>query len=315
MILMTGLPIVGDMDVNIWREKGNKKMTRERIKSILERSQKEHRAIAAYDTAGYSYMDWAAHAAAQYDAPLFLMYYPNFREFLSFEEFVGFKRILDKKYSIPLITHLDHSKDLNEIKEAIAAGFDSVMIDLSDRPYEENVTITKKVVELAHAADVIVEAELGHVGVGSNVKDYQDRSQYTDPGQAKEFTEETGVELLAVAIGNSHGVYAKTPDLDIPLLRKLAETVKTPLVLHGTSLIPEDQVAEAVENGICKVNLATEMYMEAMTAMESAVSEKRHMRSGPGFLDKEIRPAMEKYFVDKICLLGRYDNFGEMRRS
>ncbi len=281
-------------------------MAIEYIKNILKKVQEEHCAIAAYDTAHYSYMDWAAQAASRYQAPLFLMYYPNFKEFISFEEFVGFKKILERKYSIPLITHLDHSKDYEEIKAAINAGFDSVMIDMSDRPYEENVEATKRVVKLAHAADVIVEAELGHVGVGSRVQDYKDRSLYTDPGQARDFAEETGVELLAVAIGNSHGVYVETPQLDILRLKELAAAVKTPLVLHGTSLIPEEQVVCAVENGICKVNLATEMYMAAMEAAEKAVSKNRHEKSGPNFLYKEIKPAMDQYFNKKICLLGRY---------
>ena len=99
-------------------------MAIEHIKNILKKVQEEHCAIAAYDTAHYSYMDWAAQAASRYQAPLFLMYYPNFKEFISFEEFVGFKKILERKYSIPLITHLDHSKDYEEIKAAINAGFD-----------------------------------------------------------------------------------------------------------------------------------------------------------------------------------------------
>lgn len=281
-------------------------MNLEQTKGIFQAAQQEKRAIAAYDTVSYHYMDWAAEAASQFGAPLIFMFYPNFREIVSFEEFIGWKKILEKKYSIPLIAHLDHSKSFEEIKEAIAAGFDSVMIDMSDRPFEENVLLTKQTVKYAHKAGVAAEGELGRVGSGSNAQDFQDSSLYTDPDQAREFVKQTGVDLLAVAIGNSHGVYVKTPHLDIERLKLLAAQAEIPLVLHGTSLIPENQVAQAVQNGICKVNLATEMYLAAMDALTKAVEEGQQKTGGPFFAQKAVKPAMMQYFTNKIKLLGNY---------
>jgi len=279
----------------------------EKIREVLAKSQQEKRAIAAFDTAGYNYMDWAAAAAQKYDAPIFLMFYPNFRKYISFEEFAGIKEILAKKYSIPVIAHLDHSKDLDEIKAAIDAGFDSVMVDASTLSFEENVAMTQKVVAIAHPANVSVEAELGKVGSGSVASDFKDSSLYTNPEEAKAFVEQTGVDLLAVAIGNSHGVYVETPHLDIPRLKELKAAAGIPLVLHGTSLIPEDQVAEAVENGICKVNIATELYMAATKALDEVIAEEGHRKDSLFYGETQVRPRVMQYLDAKIRLLGRYE--------
>lgn len=278
-------------------------MSVQRIREILRNAREKHYAIAAYDTISYRYMDWAAQAADKLGVPLFLMFYPNFRDSLSFREFVGFKRLLEEKYSVPLITHLDHSKSTGEIREAIEAGFDSVMLDYSDRPIDENIRAAREVVELAHVVGVAVEAELGRVGSGSNAADFRDPGLYTNVDDAKRFCAETGIDMLAVAIGNSHGVYVEEPHLDIELLKRLTAAVDVPLVLHGTSLIPDSQVADAVANGICKVNLATEMYLASMEALEKAVSGGAVRNAGPFFADAVVKPAMDEYFTKKLRLL------------
>ena len=280
-------------------------MNLQKIREVLNSAKRNCRAIAAFDTVSYHYMDWAAEAANRLGAPLFLMFYPNFKKVMSFREFVGFKRLLEEKYSVPLITHLDHSKSIDEISEAIRAGFDSVMLDYSDRPLDENTRVTKEVVGIAHSAGVAVEAELGRVGSGSNAADFKNPELYTDAETARRFCQETHVDMLAVAIGNSHGVYVEEPHLDIARLKKLTSLVDVPLVLHGTSLIPGSQVTAAVANGICKVNLATEMYLAAMTALSRSLQDCSEENQGPFFADAAIKPAMDEYFTQKLRLLNR----------
>ncbi len=275
----------------------------EKLKAMIAEARDAGRAIPAYDTISYLQMDYAAAAAKEAGTPMMFMYLPLFEEIISPKEFVALKDVLQEKYGIPLITHLDHSKSIDLVERVIDAGFDSVMIDMSDRSFEENVRVTKEVVSIAHPRDVIVEAEIGHVGSGSRVEDYQDSSLYTNVDEAAAFSKETGVELLAVAIGNSHGVYVETPHLDIARLKELRAAVETPLVLHGTSLIPEDQVADAVRNGIVKVNLCTEMVMAEMEAIEAGVKAGAHKSGGLLFTEKCVKPAMMEYFRNKIAVL------------
>jgi ketose-bisphosphate aldolase len=164
---------------------------------------------------------------------------------------------LGAKSSVPFALHLDHSPDFETCLRAVQSGFTSIMIDASKLPFEENLRETRRVVEAAHAMGIDVEGELGIVGREEKV----DRARLTQPGEARRFAEESGVDSLAVAIGNSHGVYIEEPRLDIALLKDIAGVADLPLVLHGTSLIPVDQLKEAVRHGITKTNIATEYLM------------------------------------------------------
>lgn len=271
--------------------------------ALMREARAKGQAVPAYDTTNYTYMKWLAQAAREFSSPVIFMYLPNFKEFISFREFVAFKRILEEQYDIPMMTHLDHSRSQEEIEEAIKEGFDSVMIDASAQPFNENVEITRRVVDYAHEREILVEAELGKVGSGSNKADYQNSALYTVPEEAAEFAAKTQVDMLAVAIGNSHGVYAETPKLDIDRLKELSKAVALPLVLHGTSLIPEDQVGQAIANGICKVNLCTELYISAMYAVEKAVQEGRTQTDRLIFEERAVKPDVLNYFHRKLEIL------------
>ena len=143
--------------------------------------------------------------------------------------------------------------------QAFRAGYTSVMIDGSHHVFEENIQITKEVVRACHAANIPVEAELGKVGGKEDDLDGGSGNGYTDPAEAAEFVERTGIDSLAVAIGTAHGVYHGTPKLDVNRLSEIREAVSVPLVLHGTSGVPDDAVRECVARGICKVNYATDL--------------------------------------------------------
>lgn len=164
---------------------------------------------------------------------------------------------------MPVALHLDHCDNIKIIQQAIDAGFTSVMYDGSALPFAQNVANTKLVCDLAHAAGVSVEAELGSLAAGDHSHEgtKDDREIYTDPEQAAEFVAQTGVDALAVSIGTVHGIYKGKPNIRVDILKAINEKVSIPLVLHGGSGIPEETITECIKNGICKINVNTEISM------------------------------------------------------
>jgi fructose-bisphosphate aldolase class II/tagatose 1,6-diphosphate aldolase GatY/KbaY len=160
---------------------------------------------------------------------------------------------------------LDHGQDVNLVKHCIDAGFDSVMIDASEKPFDQNIKITSEIVKYAKSFDVNVEAELGYISkLGQNQK-----MIYTQPEEAKQFVESTGVNALAIAVGSAHGFYKEEPKLQIELIKKINRVTNAALVLHGSSGIPDNQLQAAIQNGITKINLATEIkniFMKSLKA-------------------------------------------------
>jgi fructose-bisphosphate aldolase class II len=159
---------------------------------------------------------------------------------------------------IKVSLHLDHGDSLERVKECISAGFTSVMIDYSELSFEDNVRETKKVVDYAHKYGVIVEGEIGHVGGAEDLEKSGDAS-FTDPEKAKEFVKLTGVDTLAVSIGNVHGFYKGEPNIDFALLKEIRKKVKVPLVLHGSSGINDKDIKKAIKLGVTKINVNTEI--------------------------------------------------------
>lgn len=169
-------------------------------------------------------------------------------------------RAIADVHGVDLCLHLDHGQTLEQVIDAVESGFTSVMIDGSQKEYEDNIALTRQVVEFAHARGIPVEAELGAMGkVDSQTHEDGLRVEYTDPGKAAEFVERTGCDFLAVSIGNAHGLYSQAPSLDFERLTQIRDAVPVPLVLHGGSGTPEDQLRRAVSLGIAKVNVASEI--------------------------------------------------------
>jgi fructose-bisphosphate aldolase class II len=186
-----------------------------------------------------------------------------------------FGRILNDmatKTHIPVSLILDHSETYEEAIKGIKAGFNTIMVDRSTLPYDENVAQVKELVKIAHAAGVEVEAELGHVGVGENYA-VDGSSALTVPEEAVRYVEETGVDCLAVAIGSAHGVYKGEPHLRFDLLEELAAKVPVPLVLHGGSGTGDDKLALACQKGISKVNIANELFRSAYDKIQQVGME------------------------------------------
>ncbi len=170
---------------------------------------------------------------------------------------------------VPVALHLDHGSSYELAQQCLQEGYTSLMIDGSHMSFDDNVLLTKRVVVLA--GDTPVEAELGKVG--GKEDDLQADAAYTDPLQAREFVEMTGIFSLAPAIGTAHGVYKAKPRLDIERLSQIKSLVTVPLVLHGTSGVPEDDVKECIRRGICKVNYATELRMVFSGAVKRSIAE------------------------------------------
>lgn len=181
-----------------------------------------------------------------------------------------FGRILNDmatKSHLPVAIIIDHSSTFEDAIKGISVGFNTIMVDRSSLPYEENVAQVKEIVRIAHAAGVGVEAELGHVGSGDNYS-VDGISSLTKPEEAVRYVEETGVDCLAVAIGSAHGVYKGTPKLRFDLLDELAEKVPVPLVLHGGSGTGDENLAIACSKGICKVNIANDLFRGAYNKIQ-----------------------------------------------
>lgn len=183
---------------------------------------------------------------------------------LSIEETANIVKYYANKTDLPIVLHFDHGLTPSMVKEAIDKGFTSVMIDGSSLPFDENVKITKEIVELAHENNVTVEAEIGHVGGGESYLDPEnDHSQLTTVEEAKRFAELTNVDSLAISIGTAHGTYKGTPKIDFERLSQINQAVDIPLVLHGGSGSGDKNLRKCVELGISKVNIFTDLTIAA----------------------------------------------------
>lgn len=209
--------------------------------------------------------------AQEQNKPLILPFAQAHKEYISLEEAALIGKYLAEKASVPVALHLDHGEDFEFIKQAIDLGFTSVMIDASKESLADNIAITKKVVAYAHPRNVTVEAELGHVGAGTNYENHEvTDSIYTEVADVVHFVEETQVDSLAISIGTAHGAYKGTPVLNFQRLKEIREMTEVPLVLHGGSSSGEDNLNKCAVGGISKINIFTDFLQAAYQAIESA---------------------------------------------
>lgn len=231
------------------------------MKDLLAVAQKNHFAVPAFNIGSDQLLKAVMKKVKELKSPVILEMSPD--EF----NFVGEAQIQAMLYEathtdVPVCIHLDHGNSYETVVRAIQAGMTSVMIDASSLPYEENVAITKKVVETAHIANVSVESELGTIGTtGNSIEGGTQGVIYTVPSEAKQFIEDTGIDTFAAAIGTAHGIYPKNmkPELRIDILKEITKEVSVPLVLHGGSSNKDEEIAEAVRNGICKINISSDI--------------------------------------------------------
>lgn len=241
-------------------------------KMLLD-AQKGNYAVGAFNVENMEMVKSVIAAAEELKAPVMLQTTPSTIKYGTVETYAAIVRAEAEKASVPVCLHLDHGNSFELAVRAMKAGYTSVMIDGSGEDFENNIAVTKKVVDVAKAIGIPVEAELGKVG-GKEDDLEADADTNTDPAEAKEFVERTGVSSLAVAIGTAHGFYVGTPVLDKPRVSAIREVVSVPLVLHGASGLSEEDVRECVERGMCKVNFATELRAAYTAAVKKLLEDK-----------------------------------------
>jgi fructose-bisphosphate aldolase, class II len=231
------------------------------LKEILAVAKGNNFAIPAFNTSSNMILTGVMEASEEMHSPVIIAIHPDELHFVK-PSFI--KAVIEEANhaSVPVCIHLDHGASFEQVLEAIQCGYTSVMIDASRQAYEENVAICQKVCEAAHAVNISVEGELGTIGVtDSKETTPPDQILYTDPEQAKDFVNRTGIDALAVAIGTSHGIYPKDkkPELRIDILDKLKKSVNVPLVLHGGSSNKDTEIIKSVEHGINKINISSDI--------------------------------------------------------
>jgi fructose-bisphosphate aldolase class II len=230
------------------------------MKELLTIAKENKFAVPAFNIGSLEILRAVMEVAEETNSPVILEIHPLEIEYLT-DPFVLTVKEYAHKSKVPVVIHMDHGSNIYDVMRSIKNGYTSVMIDASNLPYEENVALTKQVVELAHKVNVSVEAEIGTIGAMNYETEGVDNVLYTDPEQAKDFVKRTGIDCLAVAIGTAHGLYPKnfTPKLNLELLKILNKEVNIPLVLHGGSGNPDEEVTASVSLGVSKVNISSDV--------------------------------------------------------
>jgi ketose-bisphosphate aldolase len=225
------------------------------LKEQLAANKKNGKALLATNFYNFETLSAVLTAAKETNAPIILQLSESSIRYMGLKVAVALARSAISQYGVTAWLHLDHGQDTDLVKRCIDAGFDSVMIDASEKPLEENIKATREIVAYVSGTAINVEAELGYIS-----KLGQDQKMiYTQPAEARQFVEATGVHALAVAVGSAHGFYKEAPRLQLELIGEINGVTDAALVLHGSSGIPDDQLRQAIKMGITKINLATEI--------------------------------------------------------
>ena len=290
------------------------------MNQMLEMAKENKFAVGAFNVADSNFLRVVVEAAEENDSPAIIAVHPTELDFLK-DEFFQYAVSRAKNSHVPFVIHMDHGDNLASIMRAIHCGFTSVMIDGSLLPFEENIAVTKEVVDVCKKIGVSVEGELGTIGnTGTSIEGGVSKVIYTKPEDAEEFVAKTGIDTLAVAIGTAHGIYPKDikPELKMDVLQEIKDRVDIPLVLHGGSANPDEEISRAVEIGIQKVNISSDykyafykkcreilattelwdpngIYPECIDAAKAVVKQKMGLFNSIGKA-KLYRDAVEKPF-------------------
>ena len=280
------------------------------MKEMLTDAQKHHYALPAFDVSNYEMMRAVLDVCEEEKSPALLMGLGVDLVGKGLPLITSMVKAASDHYTVPVCFHLDHATDLDSIKAAIHVGFSSVMFDGSELPFDENARRTAEVVAYAHANGVTVEAELGHVGnamVGNEkatVFNENAEDTLTLPDEVVRFVKITDVDALAVAIGTSHGVYRSTPTLRIDRLDEIVSVCDRPLVLHGGSGTPDDQMKMAIKHGVTKINIYSDVVGAMNTALRDKLNSITNPSTWPAFVFEDARIKMKEVIREKIRTFG-----------
>lgn len=276
---------------------------------MLLDAQKNHYAVGAFNVENLEFVMAVLAAAEETKSPVIMQTTPGTIKTAGLDYFYGMVAAAAARTDVPVALHLDHGDGYDRCMQAFRTGYTSVMIDGSHESFEDNIALTASVARAGAAMGVPVEAELGKVGgKEDDGPAVEGENPYTDPEEAREFVERTGCTSLAIGVGTAHGVYTETPHIEQEVVKAIRAAVDVPLVLHGTSGVPDEQVAEAVKNGICKVNYATEL-RQAYTKGYMAF-----MAENPGVFDPK-KPAKQGMAEITNIVKVRMENLGSVGRA
>lgn len=274
------------------------------IKDLLQKAEVGRYAVGAFNVNNMEIVQAILAAAEAEKAPVIMQASQGAIKYAGIEYIFALANLAASQASVPVALHLDHGTSFEQCMKCIRVGFSSVMIDGSKFPLEENIAITNKVLEVARATGVSVEAELGKIGGTEDDIHVDERDAFfTDPEEARYFVEKTAVDALAISIGTAHGQYKGVPKLDFPRLEKIKGLVKIPIVLHGSSGVPDEAVQEAIRLGVCKVNIDTNI-REAFTNACRQVVESNSKEIDPRKVLGPAREAATQVIREKIRVFG-----------
>lgn len=272
-------------------------------KKMLLDAQKNKYAVGAFNVENMEMVQAVIAAAEELNAPVIMQTTPSTVRYADLDYFYAAAKVAAQRAVVPAAIHLDHGSSFELAMQALRAGYTSIMIDGSQQTLEENIRISRAVADACHPSGIPVEAELGKVGGKEDDLDQGQQNQYTDPEQAQLFAEAAGIDSLAVAIGTAHGVYKGVPHIDLERLSEIKKNVMIPLVLHGTSGVPDEIVKECIARGICKVNYATDLRIAFSDAVKEVL--KKHPETiDPKKYFAEGREAVKEYVKQKMIVCG-----------
>lgn len=261
-------------------------------------------AVGAFNANNMEIIQAIIEAAQEERSPVILQASQGAIKYAGIEFITGMVRIAAENATVPVVLHLDHGTGFEQLMQCIRHGFSSIMVDGSKHALEENIALTRKVIEIARAVGVSVEAEIGKIGgVEDDIFVHDADACYTDPAEAKLFYEATGVDALAIAIGTAHGQYKGTPKLDYERLSKIkAMLPNLPIVLHGSSGVPDDAIREAVKRGVRKINIDTNLreafvggMREVIVAHPDEIDPRKVLGRGKEIMKEVVREKMRLF--------------------
>lgn len=282
-------------------------MTLVTLNDVLPKAQREKYAVGAFNYTDLNTARGIIEAAEEENSPVVLQIAQSHFPYLPIEPGVNIALDLAKRASVPVVVHLDHGTDVKTCMQALKLGFSSIMLDLSTKPFEENLEATKMVTRVAHDMGVTVEGEVGVMtrDSGEGDPDYDKLTDnYTQVSEAVKFAKETGIDAMAISYGTVHGIYREKPNLNFDRLKEIREAVDTPLVVHGASGLTEEEYKKSIENGITKINYYSVMSNNVIKGLTDYLTENKDKQVFLYDADMQIKDLVKKDIKEKIEFFG-----------
>ena len=274
------------------------------MKEILSDAEKRGYGVGYFNGVNSDMIRAYIHAAEDTHSPIIIGTAEGLLSYADIDWIAPIMLTAARNAKTPVAVHLDHTYSFDIIMKALIAGFGSVMFDGSLLSYEENVRISADIARIAHPMGIGLECELGKVGGLEEGGGVMGKNVYTDPAQAVEFTEKTGVDFLAVSIGTTHGTYAETPKLDLGLLAEIRKRVQTPLVLHGGSGLSDDDFRNCIAGGVSKINIYTDIVTAAINTVRKECVNLQYVD-----INRKAEEAMYDAAIGKLKLFGSVNKY------